>query len=58
MENRAYKSSQAQSEPQNSLTIEMFEQLLGHYKKQVWEIKIAPTLTSNERLSNLIAVKP
>ncbi|AKD56321.1 hypothetical protein [Spirosoma radiotolerans] len=58
MKNKKDKSSAAQLERQNPLTIGTFEQLLGHYKKRVWEVKIAPTLTSHEKLSTLITSEP
>ncbi|GAB3785994.1 hypothetical protein GCM10028818_48580 [Spirosoma horti] len=58
MKNKKYKSSQTQLETQNLLTIRTFEQLLGHYKKRVWEIKIAPTLVSSEKLPNLTTSEP
>ncbi len=55
MDKKKQLFNKQKSDTDTPLTILAFEQLLGHYKKLVWERKIAPTLISSNSLSKLYA---
>jgi hypothetical protein len=54
MSKKKFIVNKAHSDTNKSLTMIAFEQLLAHYRKTVWEIKIAPTLVSSESLAGLL----